>query len=91
MPDSLIMTFTHQNPKEKSKINAELKSTKSKKIYYPKWSQKKTYSGRSSNTERNFTTLQESKNLKRIKTKRINDELTQYTTTHNIKKNTQTY
>ncbi|WP_296885231.1 hypothetical protein [uncultured Methanobrevibacter sp.] len=47
---------------------------------------KKTYSRRSSNTERNFTTLQESKNLKRIKTKRINDELTQYTTTHNIKK-----
>lgn len=82
------MTFAHQNPKEKSKIDAELKSMKSKKIYYSEWGQK-TYSGRGSNDEGNFATLQESRNFRGIKTrgtKRVNDELTRYTITHNIKK-----
>lgn len=77
----LTMTFTHQNPKEKSKIDVNLKSIKSKKIYYSEWDQK-TYFGRGSNAEENFATLQESRNIRGTKTrgtKRVNDELTQYT------------
>lgn len=59
-----------------------------KKIYYSEWGQK-IYSGRGSNAEGNFGTLLESRNFRRIKTrgiKRVNDELTPYTITHNIKK-----
>lgn len=77
-----------QNPKEKSKIEANQKSMKSKKIYYSEWGQK-IYSGRCSNAEGNFRTLLESRNFRGIKnreTKRVNDELTQYAITHNIKK-----
>ena len=58
-----------------------------KKTYYSEWGQE-TYSGRGSHAEGNFGTLQESRNFRGIKTrgtKRINDELTQYAITHNIK------
>ena len=83
-----IRKNVQQNPKEKSKTDANQKSTKSKKIYYSEWGQK-IYSGRGSNAEGNFGTLFESRNFRGIKTrgtKRANDELTQYTITHNIKK-----
>ena len=59
-----------------------------KKIYYSDWGQE-IYSGRGSNAEGNFGTLLESRNFRGIKnrgTKRVNDELTQYAITHNIKK-----
>ena len=59
-----------------------------KKTYYTKWDQE-TYSRRGSPAEGNFGTLQESRNFRGIKTrgtKRVNDELTQYAITHNIKK-----
>ena len=59
-----------------------------KKIYYSEWGQK-IYSKRGSNAEGNFATLLESRNFRGIKTrgiKRVNDELTQYAITHNIKK-----
>ena len=49
----------------------------------------KIYHGRGSNAEGNFGTLIESRNFRGIKnrgTKRLNDELTQYAITHNIKK-----
>ena len=52
------------------------------------WGQK-IYHGRGSNAEGNFGTLLESRNFRGIKTrgtKRVNDELTQYAITHNIKK-----
>ena len=82
------MTFAHHNPKEQSKTDVTQKLRKSKKTYYTQWGQK-TYSGRGSHAEGNFGTLQESKNFRGIKTrgtKRVNDELTQYAITHNIKK-----
>ena len=83
-----IRKNAQQNPKEKSKIDANQKSTKSKKIYYSEWCQK-IYSGRGSNAEGNFRTLFESRNFRGIKTrgtKRVKEELTQYAITHNIKK-----
>ena len=49
----------------------------------------KIYHGRGSNAEGNFGTLIESRNFRGLKnrgTKRVNDELTQYAITHNIKK-----
>lgn len=61
---------------------------KSKKTYYSEWGQK-TYSGRGPNAEGNFGTLRESRNFRGIKTrgiKRVNNELTRYAITHNIKK-----
>lgn len=84
----LIRKNVPQNPKEKSKIDANQQSMKSKKTYYSKWGQK-IYSGRGSNAEGNFRILLESRNFRGIKnrgTKRVNDELTQYAITHNIKK-----
>ena len=57
-------------------------------MYYSNWGQK-IYYGRGSNAEGNFGTLLESRNFRGIKnrwTKRVNDELTQYAITHNIKK-----
>ena len=83
-----IRKNVQQNPKEKSKTDANQKSMKSKKIYYSEWSQK-IYSGRGSHAEGNFGTLFESRNFRGIKTrgtKRVNDELTQYAITHNNKK-----
>ena len=54
-----------RNPKEKSKIDAKLKSMKSKNVYSD-WGQE-IYSGRCSNAEGNFGTLLESRNFRRIK------------------------
>ena len=57
-------------------------------MYYSDWGQE-IYSGRGSNAEGNFGTLIESRNFRGIKnrgTKRVNDELTSYAITHNIKK-----
>ena len=75
-------------PKRKIKDRCDHKIDEIKKTYYSKWGQK-TYSGRGPNAEGNFGTLQESRNFRGIKTrgiKRVNDELTQYAITHNIKK-----
>lgn len=74
--------------KRKIKDRCESEINEIKKIYYSEWGQK-IYSGRGSNAEGNFGTLFESRNFRGIKTrgtKRANDELTQYTITHNIKK-----
>ena len=82
------MTFAHQNPKRKIKDRCDHEIDEIKKTYYSEWGQK-TYSGRDPNVEENFGTLQEFKNFREIKTrgiKRVNDELTQYAITHNIKK-----
>ena len=75
-------------PKRKIKDWCGTEIDEIKKIYYSEWGQK-TYSGRGFNAEGNFATLQESRNFGEIKTrgtKRVNDELTRYTITHNIKK-----
>ena len=61
---------------------------KIKKIYYSEWGQE-IYHGRGYNAEGNFGRLFESRNFRGIKTrgtKRVNEELTQYAITHNIKK-----
>ena len=74
--------------KRKIKDRCESEINEIKKIYYSEWGQK-IYHRRGSNAEGNFGTLLESRNFRRIKirgTKRANDELTQYTITHNIKK-----
>ena len=74
--------------KRKIKDRCESEINEIKKIYYSEWGQK-IYHGRGSNAEGNFGTLFESRNFRGIKTrgtKRANDELTQYTITHNIKK-----
>ena len=74
--------------KRKIKDRSESEINEIKKIYYSEWGQK-IYSGRGSNAEGNFGTLLESRNFRGIKnrgTKRVNDELTQYAITHNIKK-----
>lgn len=74
--------------KRKIKDRCESEINEIKKIYYSYCSQE-IYHGRGSNAEDNFETLLESRNFKVIKTrgtKRVNDELTQYTITHNIKK-----
>lgn len=74
--------------KRKIKDRCESEINEIKKIYYSKWGQK-IYFGRGSNAEGNFGTLIESRNFRGIKTrgtKRVNNELTQYTITHNIKK-----
>ena len=74
--------------KRKIKDRCETEINEIKKIYYSDWGQE-IYSGRGSNAEGNFGTLLESRNFRGIKnrgTKRVNDELTQYAITHNIKK-----
>ena len=74
--------------KRKIKDRCESEINEIKKIYYSEWGQK-IYSKRGSNAEGNFATLLESRNFRGIKTrgiKRVNDELTQYAITHNIKK-----
>ena len=74
--------------KRKIKDRCEFEINEIKKIYYSDWGQE-IYSGRGSNAEGNFGTLFESRNFRGIKTrgtKRVNDELTQYAITHNIKK-----
>ena len=79
----------HRSQK-KIKNRCETEINEIKKMYYSDWGQE-IYSGRGSNAKGNFGTLLESKNFRRIKnrgTKRVNDELTQYAITHNIKKYT---
>ena len=74
--------------KRKIKDRCESEINEIKKIYYSEWGQK-IYFGRGSNAKGNFGTLLESRNFRGIKTrgtKRVNDELTQYAITHNIKK-----
>jgi hypothetical protein len=74
--------------KRKLKDRCESEINEIKNIYYSKWGQK-IYSGRGYHAEGNFATLRESRNFRGIKTrgtKRVNDELTRYTITHNIKK-----
>ena len=75
-------------PKRKIKDRCDHKIDEIKKTYYSEWGQK-TYSGRGPNAEGNFGTLRESRNFRGIKTrgiKRVNNELTRYAITHNIKK-----
>ena len=74
--------------KRKIKDRCETEINEIKKIYYSYWGQE-IYSGRGSNAEGNFGILLESRNFRGIKNrgiKRVNDELTQYAITHNIKK-----
>ena len=74
--------------KRKIKDRCESEINEIKKIYYSEWGQE-IYHGRGSNAEGNFGTLLESRNFRGIKTrgtKRVNDELTRYAITHNIKK-----
>ena len=74
--------------KRKIKDRCESEINEIKKMYYSDWGQE-IYSGRGSHAEGNFGTLLEARNFRGIKnrgTKRVNDELTQYAITHNIKK-----
>ena len=78
---------TESKRKIKNRCESEINEIK-KKIYYSEWGQK-IYYGRCSNAKGNFGTLFESRNFRGIKTigtKRVNNELTQYAITHNIKK-----
>ena len=82
---AIIKINTSHNPK-KLKVDANPNSIQ--KMHYSEWGQK-IYSGIGLNAEGNFRTLLGSRNFKGIKnrgTKWINDELTQYVITHNIKK-----
>lgn len=84
-PDHDICT---SQSKRTIKDRCDIEIEEIKKTYYSEWGQK-TYSGRGSHAEGNFGTLEESRNFRGIKTrgtKRVNDEITQYAITHNIKK-----